>query len=178
MNITHGKTIHLVGMASPKKLNYKAQLSQPSSYTNSNRWSSHELTSQVSTKPDSLRPSPSIPALPIRSEKDTCPAGVKPFLTKFIFHHFSCDIKLMWHNINLGKLQLVVLPFFSNPFRPRTKGSHNQAMKASGTTWNQLIILPKMCTFWFMDKAHEPKWVSLGKCGLESTKGIPTEFPA
>ena len=36
----------------------------------------------------------------------------------------------------------------------------------------------KMCTFWFMDQAHESKWGNLGKCDLEGTKGVSAEFLA
>ena len=38
--------------------------------------------------------------------------------------------------------------------------------------------MKKMCTFWFMDQAHEPKWGNLGKFGLEGTKGISSKVPS
>jgi len=40
-------------------------------------------------------------------------------------------------------------------------------MEVSRITYKQLITMPKMHIFWFMNQAHEPKWGNLRKCGLE-----------
>ena len=44
-------------------------------------------------------------------------------------------------------------------------------------SFSQLYLLPSP-THSVLDQAHESKWVNLGKCGLDGTKGITTKFPA
>ena len=57
------KLFILQGQPSPRKLNYKAQLDQPSSHTNSNSQRSRELTSQISAQLNSWSPFRSSPNL-------------------------------------------------------------------------------------------------------------------
>ena len=64
---------------------------------------------------------------------------------------------LMWHKAGMTWHKASYVSFLLQPIRSRIEGSHNQAMKASWTTWNQFIIMPKTCTLWFMDQAHEPQ---------------------
>ena len=46
--------------------------------------------------------------------------------------------------------------FFLQPIQSKTKSSHDQAIKAPETTWNQFIFILKTCILWFMDQAQEP----------------------
>ena len=70
-----------------------------------------------------------VPTYPIRSEEDTCPSVVKPFLHKLKFYHFLCDIKLkvMWQKA--GKLQPVVSSFFSNPSSQELRATMTSPLK-------------------------------------------------
>ena len=88
---------------------------------------------------------------------------------------------LMWHKTEVtwqkvGKLQLAVSQSFSNPFG-QGQGRHNQAMKDFETTWNQFIIMPKTCTFWFMNQAHEPKWGKLREMWFGRHQRDPSRVP-
>ena len=156
MYITHGKTIHFEGMTKPKEAQLQGSTELANSHTNPSSWSSRKLASQVSTQPDSWSLLPSVLACPIRLEDDTCLAGVKPFLAKLI--SIISHVTQSWDDMTLSwKVSASCLSFLLQPIWSRNKGSHDQAMKASGTTWNQFIIMPKMCTLWFMDQAHEPQ---------------------
>ena len=64
---------------------------------------------------------------------------------------------LMWHKAGMTWHKASYVSFLLQPIRSRIEISHNQAIKASRTTWNQFIIMPKTCTLWFMDQAHEPQ---------------------
>ena len=68
MHITHGKTIHLVGMDKPKEAQLQSPVKPTQLIYKSSSWSSRELSGQVSAQPDSWGPLPSVPACPIRSE--------------------------------------------------------------------------------------------------------------
>ena len=72
----------------------------------------------------------------------------------------------------LKKLQPTILSLFSNTIDQGTKSSHELTMEASGITCKQLITMPKMYTFWFMNQAHKLKWGNLENYGLEGTKKI------
>ena len=65
-----------------------------------------------------------------------------------------------------------MISLFSNTIGQGTRGSHEQIIEASRITYKQLITMPKMYIFWFVNQAHEPKWGNLGKCDLEGTKEI------
>ena len=49
-----------------------------------------------------------------------------------------------------------MLSLFSNTISQGIRGSHEQTMEAFGITYKQLIAMPKMYIFWFMNQAHEP----------------------
>ena len=59
----------------------------------------------------------------IRSEEDTCLAGVKPFLAKLMWH----KDEVTWHKV--GKLQPTIFPFFSNQFSQRLKAAITRPWK-------------------------------------------------
>ena len=88
------------------------------------------------------------------------------------FHDYWCDTKLCWQDTKQWSCNQ---PFsLSSPTQLVKKlwGNHEQTMEASKITCKQLITMPKMYIFWFVNQAYEPKWGNLGKCGLEGTKEI------
>ena len=60
----------------------------------------------------------------------------------------------LWYAMN--ELKPAMLSLFSNTINQGIRGSHEQTMEASGITYKQLIAMPKMYIFWFMNQAHEP----------------------
>jgi len=89
---------------------------------------------------------------------------VTPFLDKLSLHPSLTSWAswlLMWHKVVLTRhkavrLKPAMLSLFSNTIGQGTRGSHDQTMEAFGITYKQLITMPKMCIFWFMNQAHEP----------------------
>jgi len=65
-----------------------------------------------------------------------------------------------------------MLSLYFNIIGQGINGSYEQTMEASGITYKQLITMPKLYIFWFMNQTHEPWWENLGNCGLEGTKEI------
>ena len=112
MYITHGKTIHSCrdnqaqkssiarpswpSLAHMQILIAEADVSWPAKFQ-------HNITAGAHCH--------QVPACPIRSKENTCPSRVEPFLHKLKFHHFSCDIKLKWHDRKLGSFNQLSLHF-------------------------------------------------------------------
>ena len=66
-------------------------------------------------------------------------------------HKTESDVTESWEASASGHF------FLLQPIQSRTKSSHDQAIKAPKTTWNQFIFILKMCILWFMDQAHKPQ---------------------
>ena len=115
---------------------------------------------------------------PIISKEDTCPLGVKPFLHKLKFHHFSCDIKLKVTWQKAGKPQPAVPSFVSSPFSPEPREAMTRPWKLLKQLEINSFSYQKCVLSSSWTKHMNPKRGNLRKCGLEGTKGIPGEFLA
>jgi len=103
-------------------------------------------TSQVSAQPvDSWGPLSLVLVCQIRSKEDMCPTKVKPFLAKLIF--IISHVSQNWDDMTFWEASPSHLPFLLQLIQSRTRGIHNQTMKASRITWKQFTIMPKTCTF-------------------------------
>ena len=177
MCIIHGKTTHLVRLTKPKQayLQSPAGSGQPThkSQQLENTWTCQPNFSNNWTVG---APSHQVPTCLIRSENRhmstrgwiLSPQVEIPSFLKW--HKTEDDVTESWESFNQLLLLSLSTHSIKNPKLPWPDqwSSWNNTKSAHFQTKNMYSLV------------HEPhmnlKWGNLGKCGLEGTKGIPTEF--